>query len=637
MSTRWIRALLRSPVLPLAALVVGGVFAAFRDSEDAQRAMMIGLVISGTPLIWRTVHEALRGHFATDVVATLAVVTAVIQQQPLAGLVVTLMQTGGEALERYAEGRASDAVSALEAEAPRRANRLRGGADTPTEDVEVSEIRVGDFLLVRPGEMIPCDGVVEQGHAHVDTARITGEPVPVTAGPGTQLLSGCINIDGALTMRAEAIAHESQYERIVELVRSAQASKAPLQRLADRYAQWFTPLTLAVCAIAYFVSGDSSRVLSVLVVATPCPLLLATPVAIIGGINRAARRLIVIRSGGALEQLATISSVVFDKTGTLTIGRPAVSDVVALGTFAERQMLTLAASVEERSGHLLARSVVDAARDRGVRLRDATMVLESPGRGIRGSVDGRTIEIGSRAYVEAGLRRAQRLPDAAPGLRAYVSVDGAPAGYIDFADQIRPGLPDLFARLRGLGVGHLVILSGDSIAHTKAVAEEAGISDARGELLPSGKVDAVNELVARGERVLMVGDGTNDAPALSAATVGMALAGHGGGISAEAADVVVLADDLSRVHEAIDIGKRTMHIARQSIIVGLVVSGAAMSVAAAGFIPPVLGAVFQEALDVAVILNALRSSRSPRAHASAPVTPHIGSNNSPRPADSHAA
>jgi heavy metal translocating P-type ATPase len=479
------------------------------------------------------------------------------------------------------------------------------------EDIAVEQNAVGDHLLVRPGEMVPCDGEVIGGSSHVDTSRLTGEPVPMKAVGGTALASGYLNVDGPLTIRATATAGASQYARIVELVRSAQASKAPVQRLADRYAVWFTPATLLVCVAAYAISRDWSRVLAVLVVATPCPLILAMPVAIIGGVNAAARAHVIVRTGGALERLADVTTAVFDKTGTLTVGTPEVSSVVPSDGIAAAELLRLAAAVEQGSGHLLARSVVRAANAQGLGIARAEQVEEDAGHGVRGIVEGRRVCVGARSFAAACA------PGEAPplaqldgsGLRAHVVVDGKARGTIEFADQVRPGLPAFFADLAELGVRRTLLLSGDSVAHTLAVAQEVGIQDARGELTPADKVTVVKQLVRAGERVVMIGDGTNDAPALSAADVGIALAGHGGGITAEAADAVVLADDVRPVAEVIRIGQRTLRIARQSVRVGLGLSGAAMLVAAAGFIPPIAGALQQEAIDVAVILNALRTSR----------------------------
>jgi heavy metal translocating P-type ATPase len=573
-----------------------------------------GLALTGAPVIWRTLRGVFAGRFAADVVAMLAIVTALLLREPLAGLIVVLMQTGGEALERYAQGRASEAVRELEASAPHVAHRLVNGE---VEDVPADTIGVGDHLLVRPGELLACDAIVLEGRSHVDASRITGEPVPVSARPATRLLSGSVNLESPLTVQATAPAAESQYARIVELVRTAQGSKSPLQRMADRYAVWFTPLTLAVAACAYALSGDAERVLAVLVVATPCPLILATPVAVVGGINRAARRGIVFRHGTALEQLGGVRVAIFDKTGTLTIGRPEVDQVLAVPPFTEAEVLRLAAGVEHGSSHLLARTLIEEASERGIPLPRGTNITETPGQGVRGQVDGRRVTVGGWSFVvsqhpaaESALRSLLiQIP--AAGLRAYVAIDGSGAGLIDYADRLRPNLDGFVAELRRLGMTKLVLLSGDDQANASAVAAAVGIAESHGDLLPAQKVEYVQRLVERGDRVLMVGDGTNDAPALSTATVGIALASGGGGISAEAADAVILADDPTRVAEAIAISRRTLRIARQSIWVGLGMSGVAMGVASLGYIPPIVGALLQEGIDVAVILNALRAAFPP--------------------------
>ena len=591
----------------VAGLVVRGIGL---GASHAQVVWYTGLVIAGSAVVWRTVRGALRGHFAADVVATLAIVASVLVAQPLVGLVIVIMQTGGEALERYAEGRASDAVRALEAAAPRIAHRLQEGR---IDDVSADDVAPGDVLLVRPGELVPCDSMVLEGTAHVDVSMLTGEPLPITASRDTQLMSGSANLDGALTVRALAPASESQYARIVALVRSAQASKAPLQRVADRYAVWFTPVTLAVCVIAYLVSGDWLRVLAVLAVATPCPLILATPVAVIGGINRAARRHIIMRHGTALERLGTATVAVFDKTGTITIGQPRVSHVIAGDGRPVNCVLRLAGAVERSSGHLLARTLVDAAEATGLELPTASDVVESPGRGVAGTVDGHRVVVGARAFVldhvangEAAMRC---LEPVGAGLRAYVAIDGSIAGIVEYADALRPGVSDVFRDLRDMGVHRIMLLSGDHAENARSVAAAAGIVEVQGDLLPEGKVAVVRELVRSGESVVMVGDGTNDAPALSAATIGVALAGHGGGITAEAADVVILIDDLARVAEAMRVSRRTMHIARQCIVVGLGLSAVAMIAAAMGAVAPTAGALLQEGIDLAVIVNALRASR----------------------------
>jgi heavy metal translocating P-type ATPase len=570
-----------------------------------------GLAITGAPVVWHTLRGVAAGRFAADLVAMLAILAALLLGEPLAGLIVVLMQTGGEALERYAEGRASEAVRELEAAAPRIAHRI---GDRGPEDVPVDSVAVGDELLVRPGELIPCDAEVTDGTSSVDTSRLTGEPLPVTARPGVRFPSGSLNQDRPLRVRATSRAGESQYARIVELVRTAQASKSPLQRLADRYAVWFTPLTLAVCGAAYAFSGDPVRALAVLVVATPCPLILATPVAIIGGINRAARYGIIFRHGTALEQLGQVTIGIFDKTGTLTIGRPRVSHVLALPGFGEDELLGLAASVEQGSGHLLARTVVEEAVARGIALPEARDVVEAPGQGVSGMVEGREVAVGGWNFAagrypeaEPELRELREREDGAE-LRAFIVVARRPAGIIEYADRLRPEMEGFVPRLHALGLRQVVLLSGDDRVNTGAIARAMGIEEAHGELLPEDKEAHVRRLVKAGEKVLMVGDGTNDAPALSSATVGIALASGGGGISAEAADAVLLADDPSRVVTAIAISRRTLRLARQSIWAGLGLSGLGMAAASLGWLPPVAGALAQEAIDVAVILNALRAS-----------------------------
>ena len=602
-----------APLLALAVLIAGALARlGVADDRIAPSIWFLGLLTLGAPVVWRTMAGMVRGHFATDVVAMLAIVVAIVQLQPLAGLVIVLMQTGGEALERYAEGRASRAVRELEASSPRIAHRMRGAS---IDDIGVDAIAVGDRLLVRPGEMFPCDAEVVEGRSGVDASRLTGEPVPLDAGPGTVLSSGAINGDGPLTVRALKRSSDSLYARVVDLVRSAQASKAPLQRLADKYAVWFTPITLVACGVAWAVSGEWSRVLAVLVVATPCPLILATPVAIIGGINRAASRKIIVRSGGALEALARVQVAVFDKTGTLTVGRPMVEGVETLGSVGATEVLRLAAAVEQGSSHLLARSLVEAARAADpAPLPEATQLAEAAGRGMAGVIGGREVAVGARAWL------AERYPshaveiaaagDRALGLAAIVCIDGAPAAIVHYADQLRPGIPYLLQRLAALGIRRTLLLSGDHTPNAERVARELGISDVRGDLLPQDKVAIVQELVAGGAVVLMVGDGTNDAPALAAASVGIALAGHGGGITAEAAHAVILDDDVNRVADAVEIGRRTIAVARQSITWGLALSVVAMLVAGAGYLPPVVGALVQELIDVAVIVNALRSSRA---------------------------
>lgn len=497
-------------------------------------AWMAGLVAMGLPIVFRTARTVLAGRFATDIVASLAIVGAVLLDQPLAGLVIVLMQTSGEALERHAKGRASKALRALDEAAPR------------------------------------------------------------------------------MTRAAE-----SQYERVVDLVCADQATKAPIQRLADRYAAWFTPATLIVCALVVWLTHDWSRALAVLVVATPCSLLLAAPVAIVGGINRAARSHIVVRHGGALERIGAAEVAVFDKTGTITAGTPRLAAVHVAKGFTREQVLRLAAAVERGSSHLLARALVSLADAQGLDESVAATFVEEPGLGVRGMVDGHDVRVGARAFVvpfaRDGLLTAARLEEPGAAQRAYAAIDGRLAAVFEYADELRPEMTDVLAALRRRGVRRFVLLSGDHAPIARAMAARAGIAEAYGDLSPADKARFIERLQAESRSVMMVGDGMNDAAALATADVGVALVTHGrgGGITTEAADVIVLVDSLSRVTEAVDIGSRTLRIARQSIIAGLALSGIALTVAAFGGLMPVTGAAIRGLIDVAVIVNVLRTARAP--------------------------
>lgn len=592
---------LSRPVVALVALII-----AIAKPEWALPA----LIVAGAPVVFRTILGALRGQWAADVVASMAIAGAALLNEPIAGLVVVLMQTGGEALERWAEGRASAAVRALEEAAPNVAHVVEGEV---VRDVPSDDVRVNDLMLIRPGELVPCDSTIVKGSAHVDTSRITGEPIAQRVGPGDTLQSGVLNGESPLLVRATAPASESQYARIVELVRTAQASKAPIQRMADRYAVWFTPLTIAVCIVTWLASRDPVRVLAVLVVATPCPLILAAPVAIIGGINRLARRQVIVRNGTALEQLASVNAAVFDKTGTLTLGRPHVAAVHAANGFSREEVLALGAAVERGSGHLLAESFVEHALEAGIEIPRASEIRDTAGRGVEGSVNGRRVRVGSRKFLADTLGGdALDVVDSIAGagqLNAVVSVDDELAGVVIYADAARSHAAEAISGLRDLGLDRMMVLSGDRMAAVTPIAESVGVSEARGDLLPEEKVKAVHELLAGGYRVLMVGDGTNDAPALSAATVGVAVGSGSGGIATESADVVLLGDDLRRLPESVAVARRTLRITRESIWAGLAMSGTAMVFAAFGYIQPTIGALLQEAIDLAVIANALRASR----------------------------
>lgn len=583
--------------------LIGGLAARslFGAPAVGQWVFLAALGAGGAPLVAKTLFGMLRGRFAADIVAMLAIVTALVLGQYFAGVVIVLMQSGGEALEAYAMGRASQSLEALLARAPKVGHRIR--ADQ-IEEIPVDQIQIGDLLLVRPGDLIPVDGQVTEGVSAVDQAALTGEPLPVRAVQGTTLMSGSVNLDGVIRLRTLRPAARSQYQQIVLLVEQARSEKPPIQRLADRFAVWFTPVTLLMCALAWFITGSPTTMLAVLVVATPCPLILATPVAVIAGISRAADLGVIVKTGAAIEQLGQARAVVFDKTGTLTLGHPTVQRVVAQNGIPADELLRLAGAVEQLSSHHLGKAVGDAGRERLGALPAATEFRETPGSGVMGDVEGRAVAVGSASFLTT---RGIEVPDsAADRTTAFVSVDGRLAGTIEFADRLRHQVPSLMQRLAVLGVTETVMLTGDRESSAAVIAAQAGIRTVRANLLPADKVAAVTELKRRYGTVVMVGDGTNDAPALAAATVGIAMGAHGTAISAEAADVVLLVDDISRVADAMAVSRRMRHIALQSIGVGLGVSFILMTIASVGVITPAVGAVMQEALDAAVILNALR-------------------------------
>jgi heavy metal translocating P-type ATPase len=580
-------------------IAVAGLALGLATGSDA--VFLVALIAGGLPLVAKTLAGMLRARFAADVVAMLAILTALALGQYVAGTVIVLMQSGGEALEAYAMNRASRSLEALLARAPKVAHRQRGDV---IDDVPVGAVQVGDLLVIRPGDLVPVDGNVLDGTSTVDQSAITGEPLPLRAVAGTALLSGSLNQQGVLRLRATRPSEDSQYQQIVRLVEGARRKKPPIQRLADRFAVWFTPLTLAMCGVAYLVTGSPTSVLAVLVVATPCPLILATPVAVIAGISRAADLGVIVKHGLAIEQLGRARAVVFDKTGTLTLGKPSVAHVEALDGGTAGEVLRLAAAAEQLSSHHLARAVTEAGLARNFTLPAVAGFEETAGRGVSARVGEHSVSVGSSGYLrDLGVGVGDAVGD---GTTAYVAIDGRAAGTIEFADRLRHQVPVLIQRLAVLGVTETVMLTGDREEPAEAIAAQAGIRTVRANLLPADKVAAVRELVERYGNVVMVGDGINDAPALAAATVGVAMGAHGTAVSAEAADVVLLVDDIARVGDAMAISRRMRRIALQSIGIGLGVSFALMVVAALGHISPAAGAVMQEALDAAVILNALR-------------------------------
>jgi len=595
-----------------AGIAAGGAAWLAGDHGLAKLAWSAVTVLALVPLAAGVARELVRRQAGVDLIALLAMSLALALGQALAGAVVALMLSGGLALESHAERRARHELSALLARAPRAVHRHRGAE---LESVPVEEVRRGDVLLVGPGEVVPVDGVVTAAVV-LDESTLTGESRPVERKPGSQVPSGAVNAGAAFDLRTVTTADESTYAGIVRLVRDAQASKAPFVRLADRYAMVFLPLTLASAIGAWILSGDPVRALAVLVVATPCPLILAAPVAIVAGISSEARRGVIVKGGGVLEALARARTVVLDKTGTLTAGTPRVSEVDVFGDRPAEELLRLAASLDQVSPHVFAPAVVAAATARGLALSLPKGVEEHPGAGILGVVEGHRVAVGRAAWAGRG----GPLPDAARTLRrrsaiegtstAFVAVDGTLAGALILEDPVRGDAPRAIREMRRAGVRRVVVATGDHPDVGALVGAAVGADAVLAERTPADKVAAVQRERARGVTV-MVGDGVNDAPALAAADVGVAMGARGVSASSEAADVVLTVDRLDRLAEGLGIARRARSIAMQSVVVGMSLSVAAMAVAAAGFLPPVAGAVLQEGIDVVVILNALRALSGP--------------------------
>ncbi|MFG1376957.1 heavy metal translocating P-type ATPase [Xanthobacter autotrophicus] len=617
--------LLTAAVLPLVAGL--GLLVAGQD-----RAAFFAFVAGTVPVLAVLVFDIARalgeGRFGLDLLAALSMATALAFGEPLAGNVVALMYASGQQLERFAEGRARREMTALVARAPRSA-LLREG-DTLRE-VPIGALKGGDLIVVRQGDTIPADGRIRGGPAVLDQSSLTGEANPVRLDEGEEAPSGAVNVGGAFDVHVLRPADESTYAAIVRLVEAAAASRAPMARLADRYALAFLVVSLALALGAAVLSGDPRRALAVLVVATPCPLILAVPVALMAGLSRAARRGVLVKSGGALEKLAAVRALVIDKTGTLTHGQAQLQEIRTAPGFDADEVLRLAAGLDQASGHVVAAALVKAAKARGLALSAPDGVAEEGGAGVTGRVEGREVAVGGSAFVAARARGVLAAGDLVAGdlvavdpaavdpasLRAglpaasavvAVAIDGRFAGLLILADRVRDDAGAMVRALRAGGVDHIALASGDRAEAVEALGRSLGLDSWAGDLQPGDKVSYVTDAHARlaAGTVMMVGDGVNDAPALAAADVGVALGARGAAASAEVADVVLLVDRLDRLGEAMAIARRALAIARQSVVAGIALSLMGMVAAAFGFLEPVAGALFQEAIDVAVILNALR-------------------------------
>jgi len=595
-------------LIALLGLLIGLALASLGLAVAARQAWALATIPIILFLAVAIIRDFLIGRVGVDAIALVSMTAAIALGEPLAGVVVAVMYAGGNLLEDYARGRAERDLRALRDRTPRTAHRRKDGV---LADVPADEIGVDDQLLVRAGEVLPVDGEPIDGDVVLDESAVTGEPLTVTRHPGDFLRSGTVNAGEAFFYRATAPASRSTYAGIVRMVEAAQTARAPFIRLADRFALILLPVTLAVAGIAWLASNDPLRALAVLVVATPCPLILAAPVAFIGGVSRAARLGILMKGSSALEALASARTALFDKTGTLTEGGARIAAMATAPGTAPNDLLTLIASLEQTSHSLIAATLVEAARERHLILRQPTDVREYRGSGLAGTVDGRRLRVGSRKLVLGEADPPAFAQQAAAGYRrgallVYVAVDDEPVGLVILTDTIRPEAATALQRLRQLGISRVVMLTGDAHDGAREVAATLAIEEVHADRSPGDKLAHVEE-ERRRQPTMMVGDGINDAPALAAANVGIAMGARGATASSEAADIVVLTDRLDRVADAFAIARRTRAIALQSIVIGLALSGLGMVAAAFGFLTPVAGAILQEAIDVAVILNALRT------------------------------
>jgi heavy metal translocating P-type ATPase len=598
--------------IALAGLVFGALAWATGNSDLANWCWATGTVPVVTVLFFSMLRDLLAGRFGVDSIAFVSMAAALVLGQNLAGIIIAIMYAGGNVLEDFAIARAERDLRSLIDRAPRVAHRRVGST---IEDVPIDQVAIGDTILVRGGEIVPVDGVVLSHSAIIDEAALTGEPIPVSRQVGELARSGSLNAGDSFEIRASTIASESTYAGIVRMVSAAQTAKSPFIRMADRYALLLLPITLAVAAGAWFFSNDPVRALAVLVAATPCPLILAAPVAFIAGVAQAAKRGILVKGSGPLEALAHTHTVIFDKTGTLTIGGARLVAIEAAPDHSTDEILRIAGSLEQASHHVVAAAIINAATARGIKLAIPSTAHETMGSGLEGVIDGRTVRVGSHQMVcgshkpEGWALRALRRAAWRSALSVFVAVEGQLIGVILLADELRRETARAVQSLRTAGVSRIIMVTGDRTDAAETIGAALDLDAVLAEREPADKVDAVTT-EQRQSPTAMVGDGINDAPALAAASVGIAMGARGASASSEAADVIILVDRLDRVAEAFSIALRTRYIALQSMLAGMALSGVAMGFAAVGLLPPIAGALTQEVIDVAVIVNALRALTS---------------------------
>ncbi len=600
-------------VAVVVSLIVSGIFFASGEAEIAKAILKYTLLIGMIPLWWGMIADIVRGHFGVDLIAGVALLGTFLFGEYLPGVVILLMLSGGQMLERYAMRRARRELSALLSRAPEKAH-LREGEKII--DVKIDKVLPGMTVLIKPGEIVPVDGFILEGKSFIDESTLSGESLPVEKIAGNLVFAGTENKSGALIVQVEKPAHETRYEQIVKIVREAEESKAPLVRLADKYSVYFTILTALFGVIAWFIFHDPIRVIAVLVVATPCPLILATPIAIISGMSKSAHRGVIIKEGGALEVLSRIKTFVFDKTGTVTLGLPNVERIETFGIGAHA-MLTIAASLDQLSTHVLARALTTYAQKHGAKLMYPSHFEENFGEGVTGSVTGKEYVFGKLSFVRSFTKVCSEQiiafheSIAKEGKMAvYLADREMVVGAIVFSDPVRSEARGLFAFLSSHDSHRVVLLTGDKQERAQLVAHELGISEWKSEASPEDKLAFIENMPYSDRPVAMIGDGINDAPALAKADVGIALGAHGKTASSDAASVVILHSSINRLRDVVIISKQSIKIAKEGIWFGMGASVLLMCLALAGIIPPLYGALLQEAIDVIVILNALRVGRS---------------------------
>lgn len=591
-------------------LLIGAVALISEFMFDHPRLAFMIIAITGGTLAFLMFVEMIKtlrsGKYGVDILAITAIVATLLVNEYWASLMILIMLTGGESLEDYAQKKAGQELQSLLDNTPRTAHKLQGDQQL---DVAVDTLEIGDHLVIKPGEIVPADGRVIMGESTFDEASLTGEAKPMSKKVGDELMSGSVNGDSSVKMVVEKRAEDSQYQLIIKLVEESKEKPARFVRLADRYAVPFTLIAYLIGGIAWWASGDPVRFAQVLVVASPCPLILAAPVALVAGMSRSSKSGIVVKTGTAVEKLAETKTIAFDKTGTITKGILEVTGVAPVQGFSEAELLRVAASAEQGSAHILARSLVQAVPQ----LLPVTDLKEISGQGITATVDGRQVKVGNARFID--------VPEAKTDTTAiYVAIDEKYAGTIYFSDTIRPEASKTIARLKAQGITDLLIVTGDGRTVAEAIAEEVGLTEVHARCLPQDKLTILTSIPKEKRPVTMVGDGVNDAPALTVADVGIAMGAHGSTAASESADVVILKDDLERVAEALMISRETMKVAKQSVLIGIFVCVFLMIVASTGVIPALFGAMLQEVVDTVSILSALRAKKSAKQPPHAMIT-----------------